>query len=483
MYPYTNTYKKENIVCLSAASRDSEALKCFDKAIELKPELAAAHCNRANIYKSSNRANDAVTGYQEAVRLNPEMQTAWFGLSHVLNEVGEYAEALKAASKSIELSGSKVHIPSHNERLFALIKLDRSEEAIADVDILTREVPMDKSDPNARKLYAMVLSQRAIALTTSGDHKNALDMHQRAVDADASFKNLFNLAISQIQNEKQGDALKTLQRAKAIDASNWKLHAAIGTINMQQQNYEPAAEAFAAAAKFKEAENDETVNFNAGVAYMNLGKEDEAQKYLEKVTKVNRDNWTAQALLGTIYIGQEKYQLAQNVLEVAAQLSGGANDSSVLYNLGYAQLMLNNKDSALGSFKQALTIDPESSQAKSAVQALEDSPDQIKKALDNLPKEQKLDANTMKEFEAVKDDPLARAKIIVAPQRPPYLRRVSSLLLLCFTIVIVIIIIVLFANLMRIFVEINGVYCCWKSRRACGYVPCHGNERQEAMSK
>jgi len=32
---------------------------------------------------------------------------------------------------------------------------------------------------------------------------------------------------------------------------------------------------------------------------------------------------------------------------------------------------------------------------------------------------------TMKEFDAVKDDPLARAKIIVAPQRPAYLRRKS----------------------------------------------------------
>jgi len=417
-------------VVLSAAGRDSEALQCFDKAIELKPELAGAHFNRANIYKSSGQPKVAAAAYKDALKLDPSQQSGWFGLAHVLNELDDYPGALEAANKSIELSKGTPHIPSHNERIFSLLKLNRGGEAITDIDIITGSTPIDKLDGRARKLYSIVLSSAAIERTQAGNHAEALAYHDRAAQADPSFQNLFNHAISLLQNEKQDEALNVLKKAKAADSNNWKVHAAIGTICMQKQAYEAAAEAFTEAAKFPETKDDETVNFNLGVALMNIGKEKEAKAPLERVTKVNRDNWTAQALLGTIYIGEDDFKKAENVLTVAANLPGGSTDASVLYNLGYAQLMNNKADAALTNFKKSSDTDPENQQAKAAVEALTATPEEVKASVKNglmskMDDKLKPTSDEMKELESVMNDPAERAKILIAPQRPHYLRRKS----------------------------------------------------------
>lgn len=356
-------------VVLSAAGRDSEALQCFDKAIELKPELSGAHFNRANIYKASMQNSKAAEGYKEALKLDPKVHGGWFGLAHVLNELEDFEGALEAADKAIELAPA-VHVPSHNERVFSLLKLNRGSEAIKDIDIITEQTPIEKIDLRARKLYAIVLSTAAIERTAAGEHTEALPFHARASQADPNFQNLFNYAISLLQIDAHDKALHALQQAKSCDANNWKVHAAIGTIYMQKQNYNEAALAFGEAAKFPETKEDETVNFNLGVALMNIGNEAEAKEPLQRVTKQNRNNWTAQALLGTIYIGEEDFRMAENVLTVAAGLPGGSSDASVLYNLGYAQLMNNNSDAALDSFQKSVEIDPENTQAKAAVEAL-----------------------------------------------------------------------------------------------------------------
>jgi tetratricopeptide (TPR) repeat protein len=415
-------------VVLSMDERYSEALQCFDKAIELKPELAGAHFNRANIYKTLSQSKNAAAAYGEALKLDPTNQGGWFGLSHALNELDDFTGALEAANKAIELSKT-VHIPSHNERVFALLKLNRGAEAVKDIDIITKETPVDKLEPRARKLYAIVLSTAAIEATQAGKHAEALPYHERAAQADPSFQNQFNFAISLLQNEKQDEALKVLQKAKAVDANNWKVHAAIGTICMQKQNYEGAAEAFTEAAKFPETKEDETVNFNLGVALMHIGKEKEAKGPLEKVVKVNRNNWTAQALLGTIYIGEENFKMAENVLTVAAGLAGGSTDTSVLYNLGYAQLMNNKADDALQNFQKSATTDPENQQAKAAVEAMTASPEEVKQSVKNglmsqMDESVKPTDGELKELDSV-TDPTERAKILIAPQRPHYLRRKS----------------------------------------------------------
>ena len=412
-------------VVLSAASRDSEALQAFDKAIELKPTLAGAHCNRGNIMKSSGRPKDAMTSYQEAVKLDPSMQTAWFGLAHVLNEQDMFEKAIEAANKSIELNKPKVHAPSHNERVFSLLKLNRGGDALGDIDALCSVTPMEAQDAKARKLYSLVWAQTAVARADAGKPAEAMEFYGKAAGADPTFQNTFNFAISLIQSDKQDDALVQLKKAKALDASNWKVHGAIGTICMQKKDFAGAAEAFGKAVTFPEVKEDYAINYNLGIALMTLGNEKDAREPLERAAKQNRDNWTAQALLGTIYIGQGDFKKAEAALRLASTLPGGDTDSSVWYNLGYAQLMSNNGPEALTAFNKAVEIDPSSAQAKSAVEALTAKAEVVKESVDHLPKEDMLTAEEKKRFDQVADDPVERAKILVAPQRPAYLRRKS----------------------------------------------------------
>ena len=230
-----------------------------------------------------------------------------------------------------------------------------------------------------------------------------------------------------MQNENLDGALVQLQKAKAIDSSNWKVHAAIGTICQQKKDFAGAAEAFGKAVTFTDVKDDYAVNYNLGIALMTLGNEKDAREPLERAVKVNRDNWTAQALLGTIYIGQKDYRKAEAVLRIASELPLGDHDSSVWYNLGYAKLMLNNGTDALQAFNKALELDPTSSQAKSAVEALTAKPEEIIESIGEMAKEEKPTAEEMKQFDLVADNPVERAKIIVSPQRPAYLLRRKSM--------------------------------------------------------
>jgi len=313
--------------------------------------------------------------------------------------------------------------------VFSLLKLNRGLEAVKDIDIITGQTPMDKLDGKARKLYSIVYQTAAVEQTQSGKVVEALSLHEMAAKADPSFSNLFNNAISLMQNDRMDDALVLLKKAKAADSNNWKVHAAIGTICMQKQDFAGAADALQQAVKFNEVKDDETINFNLGVSLMNLGREKEAKEPLERVTKKNRDNWTAQALLGTIYIGEENFKMAENVLKVASGTAGGKEDASVLYNLGYAQLMNNRADEALGSFKLSAEKDPESNQAKAAVEALTANPEEVKASIKNglLSKMEEPKANDggMQNLDSVINDPAERAKLLIGPQRPHYLRRKS----------------------------------------------------------
>ena len=92
-----------------------------------------------------------------------------------------------------------------------------------------------------------------------------------------------------------------------------------------------------------------------------------------------------------------------------------------MYNLGYAKLMLNKKDDALKMFQKAVEIDPESQQAKDAIDALTAPAHPVTTHTDGT----NLSEAELREIAKAGNDPAERAKVIIAPQRPGYLRRKS----------------------------------------------------------
>jgi tetratricopeptide (TPR) repeat protein len=81
--------------CRAEESGDLVAAeKCYRRALELEPSLAAAHTNMGNLAHRRGAAEEARRWYERALDLDPDQPEARFNLANVMEEMGETELAL-----------------------------------------------------------------------------------------------------------------------------------------------------------------------------------------------------------------------------------------------------------------------------------------------------------------------------------------------------------------------------------------------------
>jgi len=91
------------------SSNYAEAIRSFDKVIELNQSFAGAYPNRnawalkGDALFALNRTEDALQSYKKAVELNPNDEDAWKGEGRALRALGKNHEAVAAYDKAIAL--------------------------------------------------------------------------------------------------------------------------------------------------------------------------------------------------------------------------------------------------------------------------------------------------------------------------------------------------------------------------------------------
>ncbi len=80
-----------------------EAIACYEKAIELDPKLAAAHCNQGRALHFKGQFDEAIACYKKAIELDPELAIAHARLGAALMVNGQLDEAVACLRKAIEL--------------------------------------------------------------------------------------------------------------------------------------------------------------------------------------------------------------------------------------------------------------------------------------------------------------------------------------------------------------------------------------------
>jgi len=74
---------------LSHSGNYEEAIKCFDKALELDPNLANSWYNRGNPFMGLKNYEEAIKCYKMALELSPTYLNAWFNLGDAWTKLGE----------------------------------------------------------------------------------------------------------------------------------------------------------------------------------------------------------------------------------------------------------------------------------------------------------------------------------------------------------------------------------------------------------
>jgi len=80
--------------------RSEEAVNCYDKAIEINPNDAAAWYGKGLALKQIGHPEEALNCYEKAMDISPNISRAWYNKGLVLYQLKRYKEAKKCFKKS-----------------------------------------------------------------------------------------------------------------------------------------------------------------------------------------------------------------------------------------------------------------------------------------------------------------------------------------------------------------------------------------------
>ena len=80
-------------IALFNLKRHEEALKAFDKCIEINPKLAGAWNNKGTALSKLGRYEDILLAYGKANEIDPKIAAVWYNKGVALINLGRYGEA------------------------------------------------------------------------------------------------------------------------------------------------------------------------------------------------------------------------------------------------------------------------------------------------------------------------------------------------------------------------------------------------------
>ncbi len=159
----------------SSAKNNQEAMKAFDKAIELDPNYASAYAGRAGIYNWWEQYPKALKESEQAVKLNPN--PAWGfncrGCAHT--GLMNYQEALQDFKKALELSPK--YIWPYCNRSWTYFMLKDYHKALEDAN---KAIELDPE-------FSTAYFRRGRALASLNNLQDAVKSYDKAIELDPTF--------------------------------------------------------------------------------------------------------------------------------------------------------------------------------------------------------------------------------------------------------------------------------------------------------
>jgi tetratricopeptide (TPR) repeat protein len=121
-----------------AAGANAEAIRHFDKAISISPDLAGAYLDRAIAEHNSGDRGAALIDLEKAVELDPSLTRAYNLRGQIFAENGDARKAIDEFTKSLK---AKPELEGYYQRGLAHERLGEHMEAIADFDSAIAEFP------------------------------------------------------------------------------------------------------------------------------------------------------------------------------------------------------------------------------------------------------------------------------------------------------------------------------------------------------
>ncbi len=155
-------------LALARTGRLAEAVQSYDKALEIDPGDSEVMYNKGISLAQLGKPKEAIECYDKLLAVNPRDADAWCSKGDVLFESGRREEALEAYNKSIEID-PKDEV-TWNNRGMTLVKLNRFTEAIESYD---RALEIN---PKVEKIW----SNKGLAIAKMEESKDKVDLQKLA---------------------------------------------------------------------------------------------------------------------------------------------------------------------------------------------------------------------------------------------------------------------------------------------------------------
>jgi len=154
---------------LKGLKQFAHALASYNKAISLKPEYADAWLNRGNALQQLNQCDQALASYNKAISLKPEYADVWLNRGNALQELNQYDQALASYNKAISLKPD--YVDAWLNRGTALQQLEQYDQALSSYNKAISLKPE----------YADAWSNRGVTLQELKQYDQALASYDKAI--------------------------------------------------------------------------------------------------------------------------------------------------------------------------------------------------------------------------------------------------------------------------------------------------------------
>jgi tetratricopeptide (TPR) repeat protein len=344
--------------------QNAEALKVLDEAARQQNVdvefLAALSELYANFIAQSPAQKDAVRPKALAIlnraeKLNPSSPQTRLQLAEGFNTLGDYN---KAAQLYLDLLKSLPDLPLIRERVHAkltdiYLKNEDRKHAVEELQAIVRDDPMN---PQAYYFLGSIASE---------DRKfpEAVDYFNKTVTLKPDFAQAYyEMALAQIQMNKAGEALATLDKARQKFAENYLLEFCSGMAYSGQKDYGEAIKHYTSAEIMAKATDPSRLTeffyFQFGAAYERKGDFAEAEKQFQKCLQLKPDFAGALNYLGYMWAEHGmKLEQARDLIGKAVKLE--PKNAAYLDSMGWVLYKLSKPKEALDYLLKAVQLSEE----------------------------------------------------------------------------------------------------------------------------
>src|SRR5215216_4143280 len=302
-------------LALCRLEKNKEAIECYGKAIELNPNLADAWKDVGLVLKDSGRYHEAVKCHGKAIELNPNLADAWLAKGLVLKDLGEHDEAVKCFDKAKECydmnlkKGSKGVIDWYGKG-HALTQLRKYDEAIKCFD------KVKEINPNLADAWLA----KGLVLTQLEKDDEAIEQFNKAIKLDPESVDAWNQKGKALYRlERYGEAIECHDTVLKIKEYEDDAYFFRGQSKCAIEDYTSALEDLNKVSDQFPFHDEKTTSI--GHCYYELGFYEDAENHYREAIKSSPKIIRAYFHLALLYANENKYDRAKKQLETCLNIN------------------------------------------------------------------------------------------------------------------------------------------------------------------